>query len=368
MIADPNSTGTSEHRRDALVERIFTATVEAMDLASVYLGDRLGYYRALADLESATPAGLATHLGLDERYTREWLEQQAVTGILDVQDSGDAATRRYSLPDGHREVLTDAHSLSYVAPFARQFFGATSVLPALLDAYRNGGGVSFADYGPDMREGIADGNRPMFLNLLATHWIPAMPDIHARLSDTAHPARVADVGSGSGWSSIALARGFPAIRVDGIDLDAASIAEATANATAQGVSDRVTFHYGDAGQPGFAGKYDLACAFECVHDMADPVAALRAMRGLVGEGGTVLIADERVADEFTAPGDLVERLMYGFSVLHCLSVAMADGAEEGTGTVLRADTLRRYATAAGFTAVEILPIENDLWRFYRLTA
>jgi SAM-dependent methyltransferase len=195
-----------------------------------------------------------------------------------------------------------------------------------------------------------------------------MPDVHARLVDTVNPARVADVGCGTGWSSIALAKGYPAIHVDGIDLDAASIAKATANAAAHGVSDRVRFHYGDAGHPDFAGKYDLACAFECVHDMADPVSALRAMRGLVGEGGTVLIADEHVADEFTAPGDTVERLMYGFSVLHCLTVAMADGAEEGTGTVLRAGTLRAYAEAAGFQEVEILPIENDLWRFYRLTA
>ena len=137
----------------------------------------------------------------------------------------------------------------------------------------------------------------MFNQFLAGEWIPAMPDIHARLMDARRPARVVDIGCGTGWSSIALAKGFPAIHVDGIDIDAASIADAVANAAMARVSDRVTFHHGDASHPDLAGRYDLACAFECLHDMACPVDALRAMRGLVGTGGTVLIADERVADD-----------------------------------------------------------------------
>lgn len=358
-----------EQRRDALVERIFNATVEAMDIASIHLGDRIGYYRALAQLGSATPDQLANHVGANERYTREWLEQQAVTGILDVADTGDAATRRYILPDGHVEALTDQESLSYVAPFPRMLVGSLSVMPQLIEAYRNGGGVPYADFGKDIREGIADGNRPMFLHLLASEWIPAMPDIQARLMDPTRPARVADVGCGSGWSSIAFAKGFPAIHVDGIDIDTGSIADAKVNAANAGVSDRVTFHAGDAGHPDFAGKYDLACAFECIHDMANPVAALTAMRNLVEPGGTVFIADEHVADSFTAPGDVTERLMYGFSVLHCLTVGMAEEETSAeTGTVIRADTMRAFANEAGFQSVDVLPIENDLWRFYRLTA
>jgi 2-polyprenyl-3-methyl-5-hydroxy-6-metoxy-1,4-benzoquinol methylase len=358
-----------EARRDALAERIFNATVEAMDLATIHIGDRLGYYTTLRVGGPMTASELATRVGTNERYTREWLEQQAVTGIIDVDDTGDPATRRYMLPTGHDEVLTEDVSLFYMAPFARQLVGALSVMPQLLEAYRKGGGVPYADFGEDIREGIADGNRPMFLNLLASQWIPAMPDIHARLTDTASPARVADVGCGSGWSTIALAKGFPAIHVDGMDLDAASIAHAVANAAMTGVSDRVTFYNRDAADPDFAGKYDLVTAFECIHDMADPVGALQAMHSLVGEGGSVFIADEHVADTFTAPGDITERLMYGFSVLHCLTVGMAETEHSAeTGTVIRTDTMRAFAREAGFRDIEILPIENDLWRFYRLTA
>jgi Methyltransferase domain len=130
----------------------------------------------------------------------------------------------------------------------------------------------------------------------------------------------------------------------------------------------VTFQVRDAGDPDLAGRYDLAFAFECIHDMANPVATLRAMRRLLGDGGTILIADERVADQFTAPSDDVERLMYGFSILHCLPVGMVDQPSVGTGTVIRQSTMRGYAEAAGCRAVEVLPIEHDFFRFYRLTA
>lgn len=363
------TTSAAEERRDALVDRVFAATIGTMDLATIYLGDRLGYYRTLHELRTATSSELSDRTGTYERYTREWLEQQAVTGILEVQDTGNPATRRYSLPAGHDEALLHEDSLAFIAPFGRQAAGAFAVLPALLDAYRTGGGVPYEDFGADIREGIAAGNRVQFINLLASEWIPAIPDIHERLLDTSNPARVADVGCGAGWSSIALAQGFPAIRVDGIDIDEASIKDARLNAANAGVNDRVRFHHGDAAHPELNGPYDLVCAFECIHDMANPVGALSAMRDLVGPGGTVLIVDERVADEFTAPGDITERFMYGYSVLHCLTVGMAeDGHSAETGTVMRSDTMRVYAAEAGFREVEILPIENDLWRFYRLTA
>jgi 2-polyprenyl-3-methyl-5-hydroxy-6-metoxy-1,4-benzoquinol methylase len=207
--------------------------------------------------------------------------------------------------------------------------------------------------------------RPLFHNLLGREWLPAMPDIDARLRAG---AAVADIGCGAGWSSIAMARAYPNARVDGFDLDDASIELARRNACEAGVGDRVTFQTRDAGDPTLAGRYDLVCAFECIHDMANPVAALRAMRHLAGEGGTVLIGDEKVADVFTAPGDEIERFMYGFSVLHCLPVGRAERPSAATGTVMRQDILRRYAADAGFRAVETLPITHDWWRFYRLTA
>lgn len=355
-------------RREALVTRLFSATIEAMDLFSVYLGDRLGYYRALMEGGPATPAELADRTGTHERYAREWLEQQAVTGILEVEDQeAPAEKRQYRLPREYGPVFADPDSLSAMAPMAQIFAGCVRPLDAILAAYRTGAGVPYEDYGEDLHAGQAGTTRPQFLNLLAQEWLPAMPDIHARLQ--ADPAaRVADIGMGLGWSSIALAKAYPRVRVDGFDLDEASVRAARANAEAAGVAEQVAFHRRDAGDPTLAGRYDFALAVECIHDMPNPVATLRAMRRLVGDGGTVLIVDEKVADEFTAPGDEVERYMYGFSILHCLPIGMTEQPSAETGTVMRASTMRQYAMDAGFKAIDQLPIEHDFFRFYRLTA
>jgi 2-polyprenyl-3-methyl-5-hydroxy-6-metoxy-1,4-benzoquinol methylase len=361
------SVQSPEQRRVALVERIFASAIGFMEILSIYVGDRLGFYRALADnAAGATAAELADATGTHERYTREWLEQQAVTGILEADDAdAQSEERRYRLPEGHDEVLLERDSLYYVAPFARQMVSITRPLPAVLEAFRTGGGVPYPEYGEDMREGIAYGNRPMFVNLMGTEWLPTIQDIHQRLQADP-PALVADIGCGTGWSSISIARAYPKVRVDGFDLDEDSIAEAKANAEAEGLTDRVTFQVRDAADPELSGRYDLAIAIECIHDMSRPVEALRAMRFMVSNDGVVLVVDERVGEEFTAPSDEIERLMYGYSILHCLPVGMAEQPTAATGTVMRPATLRRYATEAGFSEVEILPIENDLWRFYRL--
>ena len=355
-----------ETRRDVLVGRLFEAAIGAMDLMTIYVGDRLGLYAGVAALGAATPAELAAHTGTNPRYVREWLEQQAVTGLLSVDDvSAAPAQRRYALPAGHDEVLLHERSLSYLGGVARCVVGVGRPLDALLTAFRQGGGVPYPAYGEDTREGIAAMNRPLFHHLLGSEWLPAVPDVHARLQ-AAPPARVADMGCGVGWSSIALARAYPNVVVDGYDVDEASIARARANAAEAGLADRVRFHLHDAAHPTPARRYDLVTAFETVHDMARPVEALRHMRDLVIQGGAVIVADERVGEEFQAPGDDIERLNYGFSVLHCLAVGLAEEPSVGTGTVMRPHTLREYAAAAGYRRVEVLPIENDLWRFYRL--
>jgi 2-polyprenyl-3-methyl-5-hydroxy-6-metoxy-1,4-benzoquinol methylase len=355
-------------RREALVNRIFESTIAAMDLFSVYLGDRLGLYRALAEGGPATSGELADRTGTHERYVREWLEQQAVTGILEVENQdAPAGQRRFRMPREYEAVLVEPDSLSAMAPLAQIFVGCVKPLDALLAAFRTGAGVPYEDYGVDLHEGQGGTTRPQLLNLLAQEWLPAMPDIHDRLQ-SAPPARVADIGMGLGWSSIAIAKAYPQARIDGFDLDEASVRAANANAESAGMGDRVVFHVRDAGDPTLAGQYDFALAVECIHDMPNPVATLRAMRRLVGDGGTVLVVDEKVADEFTAPGDEVERYMYGFSILHCLPVGMIEQPSAGTGTVMRASTMRHYAEEAGFGALDLLPIEHDFFRFYRLTA
>jgi SAM-dependent methyltransferase len=359
-------TEVEETQRDALAERLFGAALGAYELMTVHLGDRLGYYRALADGGEATSAELAAATGTHERYAREWLEQQAVAGILEVDDPGAGAEeRRYRLPAGHAEVLIDRDSLAHVTPLARYSVSFARTLPAVEEAFRTGGGVRWEDFGRLARDAQGDANRPVFVNLLGSEWLPAIEDVHERLQADP-PARVADVACGAGWSSIAIARAYPKVMVDGYDLDEASVELARENVGETEVADRVTFQLRDAGDPELAGSYQLVTVFEALHDMSQPVEVLRSLRGLVAEDGAVVVMDERVADTFSAPGDEIERVMYTYSVLCCLPVGLADTPSVGTGTVMRADTLRRYAAEAGFTEVEVLPIEHEVFRFYRL--
>jgi SAM-dependent methyltransferase len=362
MTAPPTVT-TSSDRRDQLVDRLFSDTIGALELLSVYVGDRLGLYAALAE-GPATSAELATRAGIAERYAREWLEQQAVAALVDHDGHPDGGLRRYSLDPAVTEVVLDREALSYLAPLAAGIVGAARALPAVMEAFRSGGGVPYASYGDEFRGAIAALNRPMFLDQLASTWLPALPDVDRRLR-AAPPARVLDIGCGCGWSTIAIARAYPGAEVVGVDSDAASIELARANAASAGLDGRVRFVSADVGAIDGEG-FDLACAFECIHDMSDPVGALSAVRQALVPGGTLLIGDEKVEEEFVAPGSLTERAAYGWSTLHCLPVGMAEQPSAGTGTVMRPATLRSYTEAAGFTRCEILDIDHDFWNFYRV--
>jgi 2-polyprenyl-3-methyl-5-hydroxy-6-metoxy-1,4-benzoquinol methylase len=349
---------------DALVERLFAATIDTLEIASVHVGGRLGFYRALADGD-ATPGELADRTGTAERYVREWLEQQAVAGFLSVDDpDAEPGERRYELPTAYRPVFVHEEDPNYLAPLPRLAIGVLGPMDTLLEAYRGGGGVPYEAYGEDVYEGIAAMNRPMFVNQLAD-WLASIPEVDARLR-AEPPARVADLACGSAWSSIAIARAYPDVTVDAIDLDEASIEAARRNVAAAGLADRVRPAVRDASDARLGGRYDLVTIFEALHDMNHPVNALRAARGMLAEGGSVVIGDERVAERFTAPGDELERFNYGWSVLHCLAVGMLDEDSAGTGTVIRPDTVRAYAAEAGFGRVDVLPIEHDFLRFYRL--
>jgi SAM-dependent methyltransferase len=253
-----------------------------------------------------------------------------------------------------------------MAPMAQLVVACTLPIHAVLEAFRSGDGVPYADYGADLHEGQARFTKPLFDNLLATAWLPAVPAIHDRLRGDP-PARVADIACGLGRSSIAIARGYPKVAVDGLDLDRASIDRAQQLLPGSGVEDRVAFHCRDAADPELSGRYDLVTIFEALHDMSYPVDVLRAARGLLADGGRVLIGDERTAERFALDAGDVERLYYGFSVLHCLPVGMVGENAAGTGTVMREDTVRGYAEEAGFAGFEVAPIENDFWRFYLLT-
>lgn len=154
--------------------------------------------------------------------------------------------------------------------------------------------------------------------------------------------------------------------IDGFDLDEPALERAHRNAADEGLSDRVRFHAMDPAEAGHGDAYDLVAAFECIHDLPQPVPVLQTMRSMAGADGIVLVMDENVAHEFVAPGDEVERIMYGFSTLMCLPDGRSHPESVGTGTVMRPSVMEGYAREAGFSDVEILPIAAGFWRIYRL--
>ena len=359
---------TTDDQADAVTafaEHVVAATLGTFELLSIYVGDRLGWYRALAEAGPLDAPTLAERTGTHERYAREWLEQQAVYGILTVDDADAAASaRRFALPAAHAEVLTNPDSLDYVAPLGRFAASIGAQLAPLLDAYRAGGGVAWADLGEDARDAQGDINRPWFLRRLGDA-LAGVPSLHEVLSRPG--ARVADVGSGHGWSSIALAQAYPLARVEGFDVDAASVVAARRHAEEAGVAERVRFHH--VGGEGLAqdAVFDAAFVFEALHDMPFPVEVLTAIRRAVKPGGEVVIMDEAVAPAFAPDGDDVERMMYGYSIFVCLPDSLSAPGSVGTGTVMRQSTLERYAREAGFAGIEELPIEDFAsFRFTRL--
>ncbi|MFE3450406.1 class I SAM-dependent methyltransferase [Nonomuraea sp. NPDC059194] len=352
-------------RTDQLAERLFASTLGALELFAVYLGGELGLYRALQEHGPLTAEQLSERAGIAPRYAAEWLEQQAVAGLLDTDPDVPAQERRYRLDPAYARVLVDADDPAHAAPFAYMLAGIGGVISQVAQAYRTGGGVPYESYGRAFRHGQGHINRPAFTHELAGNWIAAMPDVLARLQAAPRP-RIADLGCGQGWSALAVARAFPNAQVDGLDADESSIADARAHAEQAGLGDRVRLVRADATTLRDSGPYDLVLIMEVLHDLSRPVETLRAVRDALAEGGVVLVADERVAERFTAPGDEVERMMYGWSVTHCLPTQLVEQPSAAIGTVMRAATVDRYAREAGFGACTVLPVENDFFRFYRL--
>jgi pimeloyl-ACP methyl ester carboxylesterase/ubiquinone/menaquinone biosynthesis C-methylase UbiE len=352
--------------RDALAERLVDAATGTLELFSVHLGRELGLYEAVAEAP-LTARGLAERARIAERYAREWLEQQTVAGLLEVttdSSGGTAEDREYAMPAAHRPVLLDATGASHVAPVADMVAGIGGVLGELPAAYRSGGGIPYARYGRAFSRGQGGMNRPLFVNDLDA-WLDALLDVRQRLG-TGAGARIADIGAGDGWSTIALARAFPEATVDGYDADEVSAEAARRHAAESGVADRVTFHDVDVAAPGvLCGPYDLVVVFEVLHDLARPQVVLEQLSDALADGGVLLVADERVSPQFTTPGSAVERLMYGWSVTHCLPASLAEPGSAGLGTVLRPGHVHALAAAAGMRSEE-LPVENDFFRFYRL--
>lgn len=351
--------------QDQLSERLFHSTIHALELFGIYIGRQLGLYQALTQQLWTTPSQLSSRAKIAERYAQEWLEQQAVAGLLTVRDAArPRSEREYRLPDDHYPVLVDADHLAHVAPFAEMVVGIAGALPRVVEAYQNGTGVPYSAYGNDFRMGQGGINRPAFRQELPHRWLAALPELHARLR-AGEAVSVLDLGCGEGWASIALASHYPNARVVGVDADDASIATARRHADVHGAS--VEFICADATELPANEPFDLILILETLHDLPHPRAALRAARRVLAPSGSLLVADERVAETFVAPGDEIERMMYGWSIAHCLPTSMMAADSAAIGTAIRPEVVETLSRSAGFGGCQPLEIQNDLFRFWRLT-
>jgi SAM-dependent methyltransferase len=322
----------------AVVE--FGATVNA---ALVVIGDRLGLYRTLAAAGPLTPAELAGRTGTAERYVREWLGAQAASGFVGYDPDGGT----YSLSPEQAAAFADESSPAFVSGGFQVALGAAADVQRIQDAFLTGHGVGWHEHGNDVFEGCRRFFEPGYRANLLSSWIPALDGVHDRLR---MGGRVADVGCGHGASTIIIAEGYPRSAVIGFDYHEDSIAHAGRRAHEAGLSDRLGFEVARA--DGFPGTgYDLVTSFDCLHDMGDPVAVARHVRGALADDGAWMIVEPKAGDRVEDNLNPIGRAYYAFSTMLCTPNALSQGGQLTLGAQAGEARLRQALTAGGFTRV-----------------
>lgn len=332
---------------DALSAFVFRAVDEVgatLNAALVVMGDKLGYYRDLAQHGPTSPAELAERTGTAEPYAREWLNAQAAGGYVTF----DPGAGRYLLPPEQAVALTVEDSPAFLPGLFQIALGTVHDVDHILDAARNGAGYGWHEHVPDVHVGCERFFRPSYLAHLVEDWLPALDGVVDRLRAG---ALVADVGCGHGASSVLIAQSFPRTRVVGYDYHPASIEVARQRAEEAGVGDRVSFEVATAQQiPG--GGYDLVTMFDSLHDMGDPVGAAREVARVLAPGGTWMVVEPLAGDRVEDNLNPVGRAYYGFSTLLCTPTSLAQDVGLALGTQAGPARLCDVATAAGFTRFE----------------
>jgi SAM-dependent methyltransferase len=331
-VVDSQPTGAD--KAQAFLGKIVGDWGATLGSALVVIGDKLGLYDALKAAGPLTSAELARCTGTSERYCREWLLAQAAGGYLEY----DPARGRYSLPPEHAAVLG-------MVIGGYQFMNAvTRAEPRIVEAFRTGGGMAWGEHHEDVFEGCERFFRPGYANYLVSEWIPALHGIEAKLQAG---GRVADVGCGHGASTLIMAKAFPQAQIVGFDSHPGSIKRAR-QATQAVAGSRVRFEVADAAAyDGPSEGYDLITMFDCLHDMVDPVGALRHAAERLAPGGAVLMVEPMAGETPEENLNPVGRVYAAASVLICTPNSLA-GNGLALGTLASEERLREVAGAAGF--------------------
>ncbi|HEX3607892.1 MAG TPA: class I SAM-dependent methyltransferase [Candidatus Dormibacteraeota bacterium] len=352
------ATALDPERRRAFVRRVLADSSASMVTTLAVIGDRLGLFRALAAGGPATSAELAERAGIVERYAREWLGGMAAAGYLEY----DPGTRRFTLPPEHAAALADEGGPYFYGGVHEMLAALTRQLDGVAAAFREGGGVAQRAYGQDTWEGMERFSAGWVENALVGDWLPRLPDVEAMLRAG---ARVADVGCGGGRALCRLAQAFPASTYTGYDVFAPAIERARENARAAGVEGRVRFEQVDAGAP-LPGPHDLITTFDVVHDAADPLGLLRAIRAALAPGGVYVCLDMNCSDRVEENTGPVGSMLHGISVLYCLTTSLAQGGA-GLGALgLSEPVLRELCAQAGFSSVRQVDIRNLFNNLYEI--
>jgi len=348
-----------ENRAAEFTGRVLADTASAAAIVLAALGDRLGLFKELAASGPATSGELAGRTGLSERYVREWLGGMFAAGDL----SYDQAQHRYGLPAEHAPTLASEPGPAFFGGVHQELVGAIQRYDAVAGAFRDGTGVRAADLHPDVWAGTSRFTAQWHQNMLVQQWLPLVPDTTARLKAD---GRVADVGCGTGQALIALAGAFPAVTGTGYDVHLPVIEQARQAAAGAGVADRISYQVLDAAA-GLPESFDVITTFDVVHDAADPLGLLRSIREALRPGGTYLCLEINCSDQPADNVGPIASLLYGFSVLYCMTTSLAEGGE-GLGTLgLPEPVLRDLADKAGFTSVRRVEMDNPFNTLYELT-
>jgi SAM-dependent methyltransferase len=345
-------------KRERFVKQVMDYVTGASLTGMIYIGDRVGLFKALAGAGPLSVTETARKAGLQERYVREWLSAMAAAGVVTY----DADSERFTFPEEHAAILADENSPSFLGGFFQTAPAMLTVAPRVADAFAKGGGVPFSDYGGDLVAGIDRSNRAQFQYHLVKRWLPTIPEVIARLETG---ARVADVGCGSGYPSILMAQAFPRSRFYGFDVSEESLERARADARNKGVAERVEFQRVSATALPETPKFDFITSFDAIHDMVDPRGAVRAIRRALADDGTYMMMEVKGGETLTENLNPLGALMYSMSTLHCLTVSLAHGGE-GIGTLMGERKARELAEEAGFTRFRRLPIEHAMNVFYEI--
>jgi 2-polyprenyl-3-methyl-5-hydroxy-6-metoxy-1,4-benzoquinol methylase len=328
----------------------------AFVMALGYIGDRLGLFKAMAGAGALTSQDLAGRTGLNERYVREWLRAMVAAEYLDY----DAGTDTYRMTDEQAFVFVNEDSPLFVGG-AMQITAPTIFnVPKIMNSFRAGGGVCFHEMGEDIPCGIERTFGPGYKNFLVNDWLAKVPGLIQRLQ---WGARVADIGCGRGLSTIEMAKAFPESKFLGIDLHAGSIEGAWTRARAAGLGNVAFLAISADELP--QDNYDLICSFDCIHDMANPLGALKAIRSAMADDGCYLWSEPNASHNAAENRNPIGKVFHSISPLHCMTVSLAnEGA--GLGTVIGEAGARKLAETAGFSSFGRLPVENPFNQFFLL--